>query len=78
MANIQLLQPCCITTGVTAGRGHGDSDKSQYQCRERLSKYSNGGQGGWLVTSEKARGKDTAKRRNNGEKRKFFVLYFCC
>lgn len=32
---------------MTAGRGHGD--KSQYQSKERLSKYSNGGQGGWLA-----------------------------
>lgn len=33
----------------------GDPDNSQYQSSERLSKYSNGGQGEWLVTSGKAR-----------------------
>lgn len=47
MANIQLLRPCHILSGqsVTAGRRQGDPDKSGYQSSERLSKYSNGGQG---------------------------------
>lgn len=52
MTNIQPFHPGHIISGqsVTAGRSQGDPDKSLYQSSERLSKYNNEGQGGWLVT----------------------------
>ncbi|KAK1899008.1 Guanine nucleotide exchange factor DBS [Dissostichus eleginoides] len=65
MANIQLLHPCPII-GVTAGRSHGDPDKSRYQSGERLNKYSDGDHGGWLWLPSNATNKKV--RRPLGER----------